>query len=122
MFSASIQSKAKRVFADDFGEIVGELDVPRNGCSNPVLPDGGYGAVGEIEVREGIGGGMRGDAYRMVEDQPELRDGRCPLDGESVIFVVIGESKAEFVQQRRSDRIVVGNYQAAISFVSSVAR
>ena len=87
---------------------------------NPVLPDVGNGAVGEIEGREGIGRGMRGDAYRMIEDQPELGNGRGPLDGESVIFVVIGEPETEFVQQRRSNRIVVGNHQAAVLFVGSV--
>ena len=61
--------------------------VPRNGCSNLVLPDGGNGAVGEIEGREGIGRGMRGDAYGMIEDQPELRDGIGALDRESVVLV-----------------------------------
>ena len=78
MLSADIHSKSERMLAHDLGEIVGELDVSRNGWSNPVLPDVGNGAVGEIEGREGIGRGMRGNAYRMIEDQPELRNGTGP--------------------------------------------
>ena len=77
-------------------------------------------AVGEIEGREGIRRGMRGNVYRMIEDQPELRNGAGPRDRERVVLVVIGESETEFVQQRRGDRIVVGNHQAAILFVGSV--
>ena len=46
----------------------------------------------------------------------------APCDGESVILVVIGESETKFVQQRRSDRVVVGNHQAAVLFVGSVIR
>src|ERR1700727_1100510 len=65
---------------------------------------------------------MRGDAYRMIEDHSELRDGLGALDRESIILVVIGETKAEFVDQGGSDRIVPGSYEAAIPIVGLVIR
>ena len=114
MLSAGIEPKAKRVLADDFGHIVCELHVLRNGGPNLVLPDRGYGAIGENEGREGIGGGMRGDAYGMIEVQPEIGDGRSALNRETVILIVIGEAETEFVHQRGSDGIVVGSHHAAI--------
>src|SRR5579872_5992766 len=58
----------------------------------------------------------------MVEDQPELRDSRGPLDRKSVIFAVIGEPKTKFVHQRRRDRVVVRSHEAAILIVGPVIR
>ena len=43
-------------------------------------------------------------------------------EGERVVFGVIRESKAEFVQQVRAQRIVVGDHQAAVLLVSLVIR
>jgi hypothetical protein len=122
MLSASIYPKSKRMLANGLGEIIRELDVPGNGCSDTVLPNGGYRAVGEIEVRECIGGGMGGGAYWMIEDQSELRDGWGSGDGEGVILVVIGEPKTEFVYQGGSNRIVVRSYEAAILIVGRIIR
>src|SRR5579875_1972849 len=65
---------------------------------------------------------MRGGAYWMIEDQPELRDGRGSLDGESVILVVISEPETEFVDQGGSDRVVPGSDQAAILIVGLIIR
>lgn len=62
---------------------------------------------------------MRGCVYRVIKDHPKFRKGRGPRDGERVILVEIGEPEAKFVQQRRRNRIVVGNHQAAVLFMGA---
>jgi hypothetical protein len=72
-----------------FPEMVG----PTRSCPIEVTEPSAKLKVGKASRR-----GMRGKVYRMIEDQPELRNGIGPGDWERVVFIIICESETKFVQ------------------------